>query len=59
MEYPIVIEYFCGTENSIADALSPFKSTAIDNEVSSDLVKGVPLYACPVSKADHLDARTD
>ena len=59
MEYPIVIEYVRGAENKIADALSRLDSIAIDNEVPADLARGVPSFACPVFKADRLDARTD
>ena len=32
MEYPIVIEYVRGFENSIADALSRLDSVAVDNK---------------------------
>ena len=59
MEYPIVIEYVKGTENTIADALSRLDSSAIDCEVPSDLAKGVPSFACPAAEVDRLDARTD
>ena len=57
MEYPIVIEYVRGVENTIVDALSRLDSVAIDNEVPSDLARGVLSFACPTSKADRLDAR--
>ena len=59
MEYPVVIEYVKGSENSIADALSRLESSAIDAEVPSDLAKGVPSFACPAAEVDRLDARTD
>ena len=59
MEYPIVIEYVKGTENTIADALSRLDSCAISCEVPSDLAKGVPSFACPATEVDRLDARTD
>ena len=59
MEYPIVIEYVKGTENTIADALSRLDSSAISCEVPSELAKGVPSFACPATEVDRLDARTD
>ena len=59
MEYPIVIEYVKGSENTIADALSRLDSCAISCEVPSDLAKGVPTFACPATEVDRLDARTD
>ena len=39
MEYPIVIEYVRGPENSIADALFCLDSVAIYNEEPNDLAK--------------------
>ena len=45
MEYPIVIEYVRGAKNTVADTLSRLDSIAVDNEVPSDLAKGVPSYA--------------
>ena len=59
MEYPIVIEYVKGTENTIADALSRLDSCAISCEVPSDIARGVPSFACPAAEVDRLDARTD
>ena len=59
MEYPIVIEYVKGTENSIADALSCLDSNAVDNEIPAELARGVPSFACPAAEIDRLDARTD
>ena len=59
MEYPIVIEYVRGSENSIADALSRPDSVAVDNEVPAYLAKGVPSFACPATQVDRLEARTD
>ena len=59
MEYPIVIEYVKGSENTIANALSRLDSCAISCEVPSDLAKGVPTFACPAAEVDRLDARTD
>ena len=58
-EYLIVIKYVRRAENSIADALSRLDSVALDSEVPSNLANKVPLFACPASKADRLDARTD
>ena len=59
MKYPIVIEYVCGSENSIADALSRLDSVAVDNEKPADLARGVPSFACPSTQVDRLKARTD
>ena len=58
MEYPVVIEYILGTENTIADILSRLSGHAIDDAVSSALASGIPSYACPVCDADRLDIRT-
>ena len=41
-EYPIVIEYVRGAENSIADALSRLDSVSLDSNVPSNLTKGLP-----------------
>ena len=59
MEYPIVIEYVRGSENSIADAISRHDSVAVDNEVPADLARGVPSFACPATQVHRLEARTD
>ena len=59
IEYPIVIDYVRGSENSIADALSPFDLVAVDNEVPADLARGVPSFANPATQVAHLKARTD
>ena len=59
MEYPVVIEYVKGSENSIADALSRLDSSAIDAEIPSEIARGVPTFACPAAEVDRLDARTD
>ena len=59
MEYPIVMEYVRGSENSIADALSRLDSFAVDNEVPADLARGVPSFACPATQVNRLEARTD
>ena len=59
MEYPIVIEYVRGAENSIADALSRLDSIAVDNEVLNELVLGVPSFASPVVDMDRVDTKTD
>ena len=59
MEYPIVIEYVRGSENSIADALFRLDSVAVDNEVPAALARGVPSFACPATQVDRLEARTD
>ena len=59
MEYPIVIEYVRGSENTIADALSQIESVALESEVLADLARGIPSFACATSDADRLDARTD
>ena len=59
MEYPIVIEYIRGSENSISDALSRLNSVAVDNEVPADLARSVPSFACPGTQIDRLEARTD
>ena len=56
MEYPMQIEYVRGCENAIADALSRLASVSIDAEVPEELARGVSSYACPVAKADRLDA---
>ena len=58
MEYPIVIEYVRGAENSIADALSRLDSIAVDNKAPNELAHGVFVFACPVAEVDRLDART-
>ena len=52
MEYPIVIEYICGSENSVVDALSRLDSVAVDNEVLADFAKGVLSFACPATQVD-------
>ena len=49
MEYPIVIKYVLGAENSIADALFVLDSIAVDNEMLNKLTRGVPSFACPVA----------
>ena len=59
MEYPIVIEYVRGSENSIAYAISRFNKVAVDYEVPADLERGVPFFACPATQVDRLKARTD
>ena len=59
MEYPIVIEYVRGANNSIADALSRLDSIAVDNKIPNELARGVPSFACPVADVDRLDARTE
>ena len=59
MEYPIVIEYVRGSENSIADALSRLDLVAVDNEVPADFARGVLSFACPATQVDCLEARTD
>ena len=59
MEYPIVIEYFCKSENIIADAISRLDSVSVDNEVPNNLARGVPSFACPATQVDSLEARTD
>ena len=50
MEYPIVIEYARGSENSIANALSLLDLVAVDNEVPADLVGGVRPSPAPSRK---------
>ena len=59
MDYPIVIRYVRGAENSIADALSQINSITVNNEVPNELARGVPPFACPVAEVDRLDARID
>ena len=59
MEFPIVIEYVRGFENSIADAFSRFDSVAVDNEVSADLAIGVSSFACPATQFDCKEAQID
>ena len=59
IEYPIVIEYVRGSENSIADPLSPLDLVAVDNKVPADLARGVPSFANPATQVDRLEARTD
>ena len=54
-----MIEYLCGAENSIADALSRLDSIAVYNEVPNALARGVLFVACFVAEVDRLDARTD
>ena len=58
MEYPIVIEYVCGSGNSIAYDLSQLDSVAVDIEVLDDLARGVPSFACPATQVDRLEALT-
>ena len=53
MEYPIIIEYVKGSENTIADILSRFTGN-VDQMVISDLVSEVPTYGCLVVDADRL-----
>ena len=59
MEYPMVIEYICGSENSIADALSRLESVTVDNELPADLARGVLPFACLATQVDSMKARTD
>ena len=59
MEYPIVIEYVRGSENSIDDAFFRFNSVAVDNEVPADLAKNVTSFACPVTQVYRLKALSD
>ena len=58
LEYPIVVEYIKGTENTIADVLSRFKNHAVDQVVPPELANGTISFACPTSDADHLALRT-
>ena len=59
MEYPIVIEYVRGSENSIADALLRLDSVAVDNEIPADFARNVPSFAYTSTQIDRLEARTD
>ena len=58
LEYPIVVEYITGTENTIADVLSRFKGHAVDQIVSPELANGTISFACPASDVDRLELRT-
>ena len=58
LEYPMVVEYIKGTENTIADVLSRFKGHAVDKIVPPELANGTISFACPVSEADRLKLRT-
>ena len=60
IKYPIVIEYVCKLENSIADAFSRLDSVAVDNELPANLARGVPCFFCPPPmQDDRLEGRTD
>ena len=56
IEYPIVIEYVCGSEYSIADALSRLDSVAVDNEVPAYLARHVPSFSSLATQVDRLKA---
>ena len=58
LEYPIVVEYIMGTENTIADVLSLFKGHAVDQIVPPELANGTISFACPTSDADRLKIQT-
>ena len=58
LEYPIVVEDIKGTENTIADVLSHFKSNAVDQILPPELANGIISYKCPVSDTDRLELRT-
>ena len=58
LEYPIVVEYIKGTENTIADVLSRFKGHAVDQIVPPELANGTISFACPATDADRLELRT-
>ena len=58
IEYPIVVEYIKGTENTIADVLSRFKGHAVDQVVPPELANGTISFACPAFDADRLELRT-
>ena len=51
LEYPIVVEYIKGTENTIADVLSRFTRHAVDQMVPPELANGTISFVCPVSDA--------
>ena len=46
MEYPIEIEYFKGSENTIVDIFLIFPGHGVDKIVPTDLSSGIPTYAC-------------
>ena len=58
-DYPVVIEYLRGSENTIADILSRLSGQLIEDTVPSELACGIPTYVCPTSVVDLLEARTD
>ena len=58
MEFPIVIEYIKGTENTIADILSRFDGHAVDQIVAHDFANGVAPNVCPINDADRLELGT-
>ena len=59
LEYPIVVEYIKGAENTIADVLSRFKGDAVDQIVPPELANDTISFACPASDADRLELRTN
>ena len=58
LEYSIVVEYIKGTENTITDVLSRFKSHAVDQVVPPKLANGTISFVCHASDADRLELRT-
>ena len=58
LEYPMVVDYIKGTENTIADVLSRFKDHAVDQIVIPELANGTISFACSASDADRLELQT-
>ena len=48
MEFPIVIEYVKGTENTIGNILSRFEGHAVDKIVARDIATGVDPNVCQI-----------
>ena len=59
MEFPIVIEYVKGTENTIADIFSRFEGHAVDQIVARDIAIVVAPNVCPIGDADRFELGTD
>ena len=58
LEYPIVIEYITGTENTITDVHSCFKIHAVNQIVPPEVANGIFSFAWPTSDADRFELQT-
>ena len=59
LKYPFQIEYVSRLVTTIAEVLFRLDIVAINAEVTPDIARGVPSYACLFAQADRPYARTD